>query len=763
LDGILAKKRAIGGQDAPPFLTAIVSLSSSAGCEPEVLLGTLLTADETATATASSTEVAHLSVKRFKQRYSFIIPNRDSLFDILDALKVCDTVLFLWPSSISELDEDAESLLTSIKAQGLPTSLNVVARSISGKPTSKKHDESRKQLLRQIEKWSLEPRLFTSDSAGDGLLLLRQICATKRRPLLAQERRAHLLVEELECVTEDSSRTDNNSCTLKATGYVRGPSLSANGLVHIPGFGDFQMKQIDAAEDPHPLLLGKRESVQAMESETGTLEVADPSMQWPLDHVVEPDPMEGEQTWPTVEELESAQEKYQKVYRRVPKGTSEYQANWILPDDDTETEQNEGESDEAADHDSDDSDAEPDLVPMDADAEQDSSGSDGEDHDWNDDTEDSESVIISRSKDPSNYDKTIEKEEELEELKRFRQQRENELFPDEIDTPLDTAARVRFQRYRGLKSYRTSPWDPKENLPSEYARIFQFQNFRRTKKKVLTQLKDAEGVLNGWYVTIHIINVPVAVVEYFLYSSPADAPVTGCYRRRHPLTLIACLEHEQRVSSINMVLSRQTSTVSPKMTIRSKDKFLFQVGYRRYVASPIFSQHTTGSKHKFERFMPAETPTVATILAPIIYPPASVLVFSLKDERTLIATGSVLDINPNRIITKRVVLSGHPFKIHKKTTVVRYMFFNPGDIEWFKPIELRTKYGRRGHIKEALGTHGHMKCVFDQQLGSQDTVLLNLYKRVFPKWSYDPNWRWSERSDEEQASSANEAEQIMEV
>lgn len=31
-----------------------------------------------------------------------------------------------------------------------------------------------------------------------------------------------------------------------------------------------------------------------------------------------------------------------------------------------------------------------------------------------------------------------------------------------------------------------------------------------------------------------------------------------------------------------------------------------------------------------------------------------------------------------------------------------------------------------------------MKCVFDGQLKSQDTVLMNLYKRVFCKWSYDP-------------------------
>lgn len=31
-----------------------------------------------------------------------------------------------------------------------------------------------------------------------------------------------------------------------------------------------------------------------------------------------------------------------------------------------------------------------------------------------------------------------------------------------------------------------------------------------------------------------------------------------------------------------------------------------------------------------------------------------------------------------------------------------------------------------------------MKCVFDGQLKSQDCVFLNLYKRVFPKWTYDP-------------------------
>jgi pre-rRNA-processing protein TSR1 len=60
-----------------------------------------------------------------------------------------------------------------------------------------------------------------------------------------------------------------------------------------------------------------------------------PDLQRSLAFEAEIDPSNNnqEQTWPTTEELEKAQTEQNQLKKRVPKGTSEYQAAWIVSDD----------------------------------------------------------------------------------------------------------------------------------------------------------------------------------------------------------------------------------------------------------------------------------------------------------------------------------------------------------------------------------------------------------------------------------------------
>ncbi|XP_075552207.1 tsr1 ribosome assembly factor [Dermacentor variabilis] len=703
------RKRSLGGSGVPPFLTAIIPLHANE--DPAKFLELVKSCDEEAVISESSQGYCHISLPRFKKRYSFVTPRPGDVYATLDAVKVADSAVLLY-SLDGGYDDVGDTMLSILFAQGLPSAVHVV-QGLEALP-QKQRAEARKQVTKALESRFPGEKLRAVDKKEDGLLLLRQIADQKRRPISYRDSRPHMLAESVEFCPHESQ---NLVGTLKVSGYIRGKPLSVNSLIHIPGHGDFQMTQIDAPDDPHGLILKSRDTSKSVEMADLTpklLEKADPLKQESLQSENVPDDMDAEQTWPTPEELaeaESAQseaESRKKVVKKVPKGTSEYQACWIV---DAESS---GEGSDSGSESGDEEEGAGGFEPMDGDDE------DVSDTDNATIADDTESISIAGGKE--GYDNHLDLEEEKASLVRFREERMDQMFPDEIDTPLDRPARTRFARYRGLKSFHSSPWDPKENLPLDYARVFQFENFARTKKRVMSEEK--EGAMPGWYVTIHIANVPRTVYDAF--QTQGD-----------PLVLFGLLSHEQKMSVLNVAIKRHPGYTDP---IKSKERLVFHIGYRRFSACPIFSAHTNGDKQKYERFLRSDAVSVATMFAPIVFPPVSAVVF-IEDENgqhRLVGSGAVLGANPDRVVIKRAVLSGHPFKINRKSAVVRYMFFNREDIMWFKPVELKTKYGRRGHIKEPLGTHGHMKCVFNGQLKSQDTVLMHLYKRMFPKWTYDP-------------------------
>ncbi|XP_032901787.1 pre-rRNA-processing protein TSR1 homolog [Amblyraja radiata] len=711
---VLAEKRSLGSRDGPPHLVAVIPLHGGISAQGALRL---IRSDEAASVFNSdeSGESFGLVSSRFKRRFYFIRVNAGDIHAVLDLAKVADTLLFVL-DPYEGWDSYGDFCLSCVFAQGLPSHVFVV-QGVNDLPI-KKRAEAKRNLSKMLERRFLDAKSFHLDTEQEATLVIRHMAMQKQKHLTFRERRSYLLAQHVAFEPNEESGLVG---TLKVSGYVRGKNLDVNKLVHIVGHGDFQMSQVDGPPDPMPMnpkvtkkTPGAEELVAEMEEDLKVLMKADSSKQESLETEVVPDPMEGEQTWPTDEELREADEALKankKIVRRVPKGTSDYQAAWILDDEEGEDEEEESDDDD-------------DMEGQDLMGEAMSQAS-NESDDEGEATEECETMTLPESVRDDNYDEKIDESEEREMLEKYKQERMDEMFPDEVDTPKDVLARVRFQKYRGLKSFRASPWDPKENLPQDYARIFQFQNFTRTRKRIFNELsEEQEGAMPGWYVTVHICNVPLSVME--------------SYKPQAPLVLFTLLPHEQKLSVAHFLLRRHASNSGP---VKSKEEMVFHCGCRRFRAPPLYSQHTAANKFKYERFLRSNATVVATVYCPITFPPASVLMFKQRANgmQDLIATGSVLKVDPDRVIVKRITLSGHPFKIMTKTSVVRYMFFNRDDVLWFKPVELRTKWGRRGHIKEPLGTHGHMKCLFDGQLKSQDTVLMNLYKRVFPRWAYDPH------------------------
>ncbi|PNH07124.1 Pre-rRNA-processing protein TSR1, partial [Tetrabaena socialis] len=175
-------------------------------------------------------------------------------------------------------------------------------------------------------------------------------------------------------------------------------------------------------------------------------------------------------------------------------------------------------------------------------------------------------------------------------------------FPDEVDVPLGQHARVRFQKYRGLKSMRTSAWDPKESLPADYARVFAFENFKRAHKRAkeaqqrATDDLDPCGVSAGTYVAVRIVGVPADAAERVLAHVAAGAAGAAV-----PLTVFGLMQHEAKLSVVNFAIRKATGYAAP---IASKEALLFVTGLRSFTARPVLSTDDPGSdKHRMEKFL----------------------------------------------------------------------------------------------------------------------------------------------------------------
>ncbi|CUS12601.1 unnamed protein product [Tuber aestivum] len=669
-------------------------------------------------------------IERFKQKIQWIVVSRE-LLSVLDACKVADFVVLVL-SAKQEVDEHGDLLLRSIEGQGISNTISVVQHLETIEP-AKRRPDVKKSLLSYISHFfPTLSKVYALESEQESSNIIRTLCTSTPKGVHWRDARSYLLADDVRW-NEDEG--------LVIGGVVRGKGLKSDRLVHIPGHGDFQIEKICEYPDPT-----KPVDAMAIDTDTPGPKVLDAPTASQDDladlapevaHMSDTDIPDAISEAPTSiattsrkgvlldghhyfdDEVDEPAAATPSHPRKLPKGTSAYQAAWILDDDidseDSGVEDNDEDMNMTFD--------EPSARPEDGEEGLAQPAMTEAGTGFGDDAE-SEMFL-----DPA-------PEQELQQIAEFRKSRvtesaEDQEFPDEIELHPNVLARERLSRYRGLKSLRTSTWEAEEDRPfqpADWDRLAKVTDYKSAKNK-LTREALVGGVPAGTKVQIYIRNGPANLANH------ADPPTTN-----KPLTIFSLLRHEHKQAVVNLSITPSSSLATP---IKSKDQILVQVGPRRLLASPLYSQSNAAGRNKvtkFERFLVPGRTSIATFVGPLLWGNAPVIYFQRPEASevwNLVGTGSFLSADQSRIIAKRIVLTGHPSKIHKKLVTVRYMFFNAEDVAWFKALPLFTKRGRSGFIKESLGTHGYFKATFDGRINPQDAVAISLYKRVFPRGSVE--------------------------
>lgn len=670
--------------------------------------------------------IQRVSVDRFKQKLQYIPLERD-LTACLDAARIADFVIVILSASV-EVDAVGELILRSVESQGLSTLFTMVQGIDKVEPA-----KQRQGVLASLKSFIThfhpeQDKLYSIENRQECANLMRSLCSTTPKGVRWREDRSWLLAEDIKFAYSDSDPTI-------VTGVVRGRGLKADRLVQVGDWGAYQIEKIVEAPLPkHNKKKSEEMTVEEVEEkvlDTPTEDQDDLNELAPEDVLMDADEDDtamsvnapekkgvllDDHHYFTDEEAEA-----RKIKKKVPKGTSNYQSAWYL--------------DDVSD-----------------------SGSDMEDYEMKDeaDEEDEEEAPrpedgiegfapappteIGQSEYPQSEMLELDEDEDAAQLAQYRARKRDEVeddkeFPDEIELHPNVLARERLARYRGLKSLRTSVWQEEEDRahePEEWRRLLQIPDYNASRSRA-TREALVGGVAPGTRVHVYIKGIPAAIEKK--------------YDAKAPVTLFSLLRHEQKKTSVNYLINLSADY---EKSIKAKEEIIAQCGPRRFVIKPLFSQpgSTPNNVHKYNRYLHPGQSSIATFMGPITWGSVPVLFFkkNAPEEEgqaegedgpklglSLIGTGTALPPSTSRVVAKRIILTGHPYHIHKKIVTIRYMFFDREDVEWFKAMPLWTKRGRSGFVKEPLGTHGYFKATFDGRINPQDSIGVSLYKRVFPR------------------------------
>lgn len=647
--------------------------------------------------TSVAENIITVRVDKFKSTLKFVIPDMDDLLSILDSCKVSDFVLF-GLSATEEVEENyGEQIIRAVEAQGVSSCFAVLPDIVSSYPKKNLQQDVYKSLFSFYQHFFPNAeKAYMLESKNDSMNLLRTLSQKIPKGIHWRDTRGYLLADHLDKVT-----INGNEDLLTITGIVRGTGFNVNGLIHLPGFGDFQIEQIEKLvknneiESITPSERATLNPLQDFDDENNDLsmdEMDDDESHSEVDEEVEDD-------WDLVNKEKP------KARTRLPKGMSEYQARWLKDEEIEKLIEEYG------------------LQEPHEELNTEANYKGGEEidnmeiHEQNGDIDDSEEAGM---------DMELTAEDRERQLQEYRERERDELeFPDEIELRYDEVATERLSKYRGVKSLASALWDYDEldeRRPVHWLEYLRLKGYKIHRNQLIKKFKTTTSVVAGDKVRISV------KFNKELFMKIVDP-------KMKPFIVYALLPNENKLSVCNFSIQTWESYEEP---IKSKEPMIVQYGFRRYAINPLFSQHTRNANNvaKFQRFLHKGQVALATAIVPTSFTNSPALFFRCDQNGKnlqILCQGTFENTDFTRILAKRVVITGEVFKIHKSVVTIRFMFHNSHDVNAYKNVPLFTKMGRSGFIKEALGTHGLFKASFDGSLNQQDIVGMELFKRVWPK------------------------------
>uniref|UniRef100_A0A6B2KX28 Bms1-type G domain-containing protein n=1 Tax=Arcella intermedia TaxID=1963864 RepID=A0A6B2KX28_9EUKA len=194
-----------------------------------------------------------------KKRYTFIeVPN--DLNSMCDIAKIADLVLMLVDASYG-FEMESFEFLNILQTHGFPKIMGVLTHLDQFKKLSSMNKTKKKlkhrfwtEIYNGAKLFYLNGLLYGKYLKRDINNLARYIAIQKFRPLIWRNSHSYFLVDRLEDITDSEQVRQDKKCdrTIAVFGYVHGTHLKKQAKIHLPGCGDFSMKDVSTLLDPCP-------------------------------------------------------------------------------------------------------------------------------------------------------------------------------------------------------------------------------------------------------------------------------------------------------------------------------------------------------------------------------------------------------------------------------------------------------------------------------------------------------------------------------